>query len=68
MENEQQYQYEETKAKPEHLPKPTYWPFFLALGLVFGGWGLLSNWLFSIIGLIVFAISLFGWINDLRNE
>lgn len=56
------------KAKPEHLPKPTYWPFFLALGLMFAGWGLLSNWLFSIIGLIVFGISLFGWINNLRNE
>ncbi|MEO7120142.1 MAG: hypothetical protein ABIY62_03555 [Ginsengibacter sp.] len=61
-------QNEKTKAQPEDLPKPTYWPFFLALGLMFAGWGLLSNWLFSVIGLIIFAVSLFGWINNLRNE
>ncbi len=59
---------EKVKAKPEHLPKPTYWPFFFALGLSFAGWGLLSNWLISLAGGIVFIISLFGWINNLRNE
>ncbi len=57
-----------TKAKPEDLPRPTYWPFFLALGLTLMGWGLLSTWLFSVTGLLVFAVSLFGWINNLRNE
>lgn len=59
---------EKVKAKPENLPRPTYWPFFLALGLMFAGWGLLSTWLFSMIGLIVIIISLFGWINNLRHE
>jgi len=56
------------KAKPEHLPKPTYWPFFAALGLLLMGWGLLSLWLFSVVGLIVFVISLTGWINCMRHE
>ncbi len=59
---------EKVKAKPEELPKPTYWPFFLALGLTFMGWGLLSTWLFSVAGLLVFLISLFGWINNMRHE
>ncbi|HEY2348367.1 MAG TPA: hypothetical protein VGH64_05100 [Puia sp.] len=56
------------KAKPEDLPKPTYWPFFVAMGLVFGGWGLLTTWLISVAGLLIFFISLFGWINILRHE
>ena len=57
-----------TKARPEQLPRPTYWPFFLALALTLMGWGLISAWLFSVTGLIIFAIALYGWINDLRNE
>jgi hypothetical protein len=59
---------EKVKAKPEHLPQPTYWPFFLALGLMFCGWGLLTTWLISVAGLIVFIVSLIGWINILRHE
>jgi hypothetical protein len=61
-------QIEKVKAKPEELPCPTYWPFFLALGLMFLGWGLLTTWLISVAGLIVFVISLIGWINILRHE
>lgn len=56
------------KAKPEKLPQPTYWPFFLAIGLLFGGWGLLSAWYISLAGLIVFIVSLIGWINILSHE
>jgi hypothetical protein len=59
---------EKVKAKPEVLPQPTYWPFFLAMGLMFLGWGLLTTWLISLAGFIVFVISLIGWINILRHE
>ncbi len=59
---------EKVKAKPEVLPKPTYWPFFLALGLMFMGWGLLTTWIISVAGFIVFIISLIGWINIIRHE
>jgi hypothetical protein len=55
-------------AKPGQLPEPTYWPFFMGLGIAFIGWGLISFWLVSIGGLIVFAIALRGWINNLRHE
>jgi hypothetical protein len=59
---------EMVKAKPEILPKPTYWPFFMALGLTFIGWGLLTIWLISLAGFIVFVTSLIGWINLLRHD
>lgn len=73
MESAQHYTVENrepevVKAKPEHIPKPTYWPFFTALGLMFMGWGLLSFWLFSVVGFVVFVISLIGWINLMRHE
>lgn len=64
----QENQIEKVKARPEKLPEPTYWPFFLALGLMFSGWGLLTTWYISVAGFIVFVISLIGWINILRHE
>jgi len=59
---------ENIKAKPKVLPEPTYWPFFLALGIMLMGWGLLTMWLISVTGLLVFIISLVQWINILRHE
>lgn len=59
---------EMVKAKPEVLPDPTYWPFFLAVGLTFLGWGLLTTWLVSAAGFIILIISIIGWINILRHE
>lgn len=68
MEDENRNPVEKVKAKPEHLPKPTYWPFYLAMGLTFAGWGLLTTWLFSVLGLIIIIVSLYAWINILRHE
>ena len=59
---------QKTKAKPESLPEPTYWPFFMALGLMFSGWGLLTTWIISAAGGLIFIISLLAWINILRHE
>ncbi|QKG52067.1 hypothetical protein [Hymenobacter sp. BRD67] len=56
------------KARPEKLPKPTYWPFFLAMGLAFIFWGLLTTWVILVAGLLIFAIALGGWISILRHE
>lgn len=55
-------------ARPTRLPEPTYWPFFMAMGLAFIGWGLIATWLITAGGLIVFVIALIGWINILRHE
>lgn len=55
-------------AVPEELPEPTYWPFYLAMGISLLAWGLLTMWEFSLLGLIIIIISLVGWINILRHE
>lgn len=59
---------ERIKAKPNKLPKPTYWPFFLALGLLFMAWGLLTIWIIALTGFLIFIIALAAWINILRHE
>ncbi|WP_347158925.1 hypothetical protein [Pontibacter chitinilyticus] len=68
--NQQQQQAPQkwVKAQPQELPKPTYYPFFLALGLVFLSWGILAGWIISLAGFIITVIALTGWINILRYE
>lgn len=56
------------KAIPEELPKPTYWPFFLAMGFAFLCWGILASWIISAAGLCILVLSLKGWIKILRDE
>ncbi|QJD78442.1 cytochrome c oxidase subunit 4 [Spirosoma rhododendri] len=56
------------EARPKQLPRPTYWPFYLAMGLAFMGWGVKAGWLIAGAGLIIFTIALTGWITDLRHE
>lgn len=56
------------KAKPEVLPRPTYWPFFFAMGLAFLFWGLLTTWVILLTGGLIFTIALIGWINQMRHE
>jgi len=55
-------------AQPAQMPHPTYYPFFLAMGVAFIAWGLIATWVLTVGGLIVFIISLIGWINILRHE
>ena len=56
------------KAQPEHLPPPTYWPFFTAFGVVLMFWGILTSWIISGIGLVLFGIALAGWIVEIYRE
>ena len=56
------------KAQPEELPKPTYWPFFLALGVVLIFWGILTSWIVTGIGFILFGIAITGWITEIYKE
>ncbi len=55
-------------AKPQKLPKPTYWPFFLAFGFAFLLWGILTTWIISVVGFITIVVSISGWIKDLIDE
>ncbi len=57
-----------SRPKPEIIPRSTYWPILFAGGLAFMLWGTISDiWTFGA-GLILFVISMIGWVNDLLNE
>ncbi|MBA3945962.1 MAG: hypothetical protein H0X37_15530 [Herpetosiphonaceae bacterium] len=56
-----------SRAKPEHIPAPTYSPAILALAIVFILWGIISSYLISVIGLVLLFIALVGWIGELRH-
>ena len=57
-----------TQLPLEHLPLPTYWPAGVALALTFIFWGLIISWVILVVGLILFVLSLGGWIQDIRYE
>ena len=52
----------------EPLPHPTYFPAGLAMGVAFIFWGLISNFVVSLVGIALFAAALAGWITDIRHE
>lgn len=54
--------------QPEKIPERTYWPAILALGITFLFWGLISSAIVSVMGLVLLASSLAGWIGELRHE
>jgi len=50
------------------LPHPTYFPAGLAMGVSFISWGLITTWVVFVVGVVLFAASLAGWITDIRHE
>jgi hypothetical protein len=58
-----------SRPKPEHVPRPTYWPAVMAVGITCLFWGVVTTWFISLVGLAVFALALAGWIGALdRGE
>lgn len=53
---------------PERLPQPTAWPAVLAFGSCLLFWGILTSWVISMIGLIIFLAGSGGWIWRMRDE
>jgi len=53
---------------PASLPKPTIWPLVLAFGACMLAWGVLTSWAISLVGLVLFATGLGGWIAGMRDE
>lgn len=56
------------RAQPEHLPEPTQWPPALALAVTLVFWGLVSSFIITGIGLLLFGFSMAGWIRAIRHE
>ncbi len=54
--------------QPAVLPRPTVAPAGVAFGATFLLWGLLTSYLVSIVGLLVFAASLTLWIREILLE
>jgi hypothetical protein len=52
----------------EHLPRPTYFPAGLAMGIAFLFWGLITSLVTFLVGLALFIASLAGWITEIRYE
>jgi hypothetical protein len=52
----------------EHLPRPTYFPAGVAMGIAFLFWGLITSWVIIAVGLALFIASLAGWITEIRYE
>jgi hypothetical protein len=54
--------------KPDRIPRPTAWPPAMALGITCFAWGFVTSPVVLGIGLAVFALSLAGWIGEIRHE
>jgi len=54
--------------QPEKIPRPTYWPAVFALGCVFIFFGIVTRYVMSVLGFLLFIIALIGWIGELRHE
>jgi hypothetical protein len=53
------------KPLPERVPKPTYQPAVMSLGITFILFGLVSSYAFCAAGGGLFALSLMNWIGEL---
>ena len=51
-----------------HLPGPTILPFAMAIGITLAVIGTTITWLLSILGVIIFVVTLFMWIRDTRRD
>jgi hypothetical protein len=52
----------------ETLPRPTYWPAVMALGIIFILGGIVTSLFVSAVGVVLLAIALAGWIGEIRHE
>jgi hypothetical protein len=54
-------------ALPEKIPPPTYAPAFLALGITFLLFGVVSSYVFSAAGVVLMAVAISKWIGELLH-
>ena len=50
------------------LRTPTYTPVMMAFGIIFIALGLVTKWYVAMVGGTVFAISVWRWIGEIRND
>jgi len=52
---------------PDRLPPPTYAPVFVALGVTFLLFGVVSSYIFSAAGAILIVVSAAKWVEELMH-
>ena len=52
---------------PEKTPPPTYAPAFLALGITFLLFGVVSSYVFSAAGFVLMVVSISKWVGELLH-
>ena len=55
-------------AKPDVIPRPTYMPAAMAFGITLLLWGIVTSPVLLGVGAAVMALSLAGWIGEMRHE
>ena len=59
----------DARAQPHvHLPTPSIWPIALAAGITLLAFGVVTSIVFVLSGVALMAISLGGWVQELRHE
>ena len=56
------------KPKPDVIPRSTYWPATMALALTLLLWGFVTSPVVLGFGLLMVALSLVGWVGEMRHE
>jgi len=51
-----------------HIPGPSLIPLVCAIGITLAVIGTTINWLFSIVGVVIVAITVVRWIRDTRSD
>jgi hypothetical protein len=51
----------------EHLPVPSVWPATLGAGVALMAFGIATSLALSALGVLLLALGLIGWIQELRH-
>ena len=54
--------------RPARLPAPTYTPAIVGLSLVLIAWGAVTTLALVVLGLVLLAVGIWGWMAEIRRE
>lgn len=50
------------------IPRPTTWPLWVAFGITFILLGLITHWIVALAGVVLFGISIVGWMGEMIRD
>jgi hypothetical protein len=51
-----------------HLPGPSLVPFLNAIGITLAIVGITTFWIISVVGIVLFLVTLVRWVRDVRRD